>query len=160
MKLLKDMFVILVAAGVLGAGVNLLHPRGFRLVGARALAERRIVQISEEEAKIKHDAGIAVFVDAREKEEYEYDRIPGAVNIPASDLPSGDTVGAAAKGPDLSFLRKPLEVVLYCDGEACGASETLAKLMIDKGYARSLYIITKGFPGWKDHGYPVERGGK
>jgi rhodanese-related sulfurtransferase len=150
-RLIKDMFMLLVAAGATGIVINLFHPHGFLLVSRPALEARKIVSISSEEAKIKYDAG-AVFVDAREKDEYENARVTGAVSMPSLD--------AAAKksGPDFSFLKKPEEIVIYCDGAACGASAALAELFQKRGYKRTIYIIERGFPEWESKGYPVERG--
>jgi rhodanese-related sulfurtransferase len=153
MRLLKDMFIILVIAGAVAAVINLLNPRGFVLVNRSFIEQRRIVPITAEEAKIKYDAGLAVFIDAREKPEFDYACIRGAVNIPVSD--------AASKydsDQKFLFLNKHVEVVIYCDGASCGASETLAKLLLDRGYVRNIYILQKGFPEWESSGYPVERG--
>ncbi len=151
-RLLKEMTVLFVSACAFGAAVNLLHPRGFVLVSRPEIDERSIVAISVDEARVKRDAG-ALFVDARERAEYEYARIPGAVSVPLLDLlePKG-------AGPDLSFLDRRDEVVIYCESAACGASRTLAKLFRERGYGRVLYIMEKGFTEWRSQGCPVERG--
>jgi rhodanese-related sulfurtransferase len=153
MRLLKDILIIFVVAGTAAALINLFNPRGFVLVSRSSLEQRRIVPISAVEAKIKYDADMAIFIDAREKAEYDYAHIHGAVNIPVSD--------AAARqgaGEKFSFLKKPVEVVVYCDGPACGASESMAKLLMDLGYQRNVYVIQKGFPEWELREYPVDRG--
>jgi rhodanese-related sulfurtransferase len=144
------MFFILVAAGAAGVTINLVHPRGYILVSRPALEARRIVTISSEEAKIKLEAG-AVFVDAREREEYENARIRGAVNVPVLEA-------SQKPGPDFSFLTRQVEVVIYCDGPSCGASTALAGLIQKRGYGRTLYVIGQGFPEWEAGGYPVDRG--
>ncbi|MBP7736837.1 MAG: rhodanese-like domain-containing protein [Spirochaetes bacterium] len=148
-RLVKDMAVILVMAGAAGLCVNLLHPRGFVLAGRQALEARKIVAISAAEAKIKHDAG-ALFIDAREKDEYDRARIRGALNMPALDAAEGK--GKA----DYSILDKPVEAVIYCDGPACGASAMLAEVIRKRGYGRTIYILEQGIPEWKSKGYPVD----
>lgn len=152
-RLLKEMIVIFAVACALGAAMNLLHPRGFILVSRSAVEERSIVPISVEEARIKRDAGSAVFVDARDRAEYVYSRIPGAVSVPVLDLVEGK--GGA---PDLSFLDRPVEVVIYCESAACGAARDLAVRIRERGYERALYIMEKGFTEWESKGFPVERG--
>jgi rhodanese-related sulfurtransferase len=153
MRLLKDMIVILVIAGTIAVVINLFNPRGFVLVSRSSLEQRNIVPISADEAKIKYDADMAVFIDAREKAEYDSAHIRGAVNIPVPDA-------AAKQGTDekISFLKRPVEVVVYCDGPSCGASESMAKLFLERGYRRNVYVIQKGFPEWELREYPVERG--
>ncbi len=150
-RFIKDIFVILVAAGITGIVINLLHPRGFILVSRQALEARTIVAISSEEAKIKHAAG-AVFIDAREKDEYDDARITQAINVPALDAADSKS------GTDFAFLEKPAEIVIYCDGPSCGASAMLAEAIRKRGYKRTIYITEKGFPDWKSKGYPMERG--
>jgi len=150
-RLLKDMAAILVAAGAMGLCVNLFHPRGFVLASRQALEARTIVPISADEAKIKHDAG-ALFIDSREKEEYDRARIKGARNIPALDAAAGKG------GADFSVLEKPVETVIYCDGPSCGASAILAEVIRKRGYGRTIYILEKGIPVWESKGYPLERG--
>jgi rhodanese-related sulfurtransferase len=153
MRLLKDIISIVVLAGTVSVVINLFNPHGFVLVSRSSLYQRRIVPISAEEAMIKYDADMAVFIDAREKAEYDYAHIRGAVNIPVSDA-------SAKQGTDekFSFLDRSAEVVVYCDGPGCGASESMAKLFLDRGYRRNVYIIQKGFPEWELREYPVERG--
>lgn len=149
-RLLKEMIVILAIACALGAAVNLIHPRGYVLVSRSLLEERTIVSISAEEARVKRDAGIALFIDARDRAEYDYSRIPGAISLPWSD--------AAARGGPLSVPDRPAEAVIYCDGVSCGSSMSLARMMRKQGRRRVLYIISGGFPEWESRGYPVERG--
>jgi len=145
------MFVILVAAGAAGIAVNLFHPRGYVPVSRTDLEARKTVSLSVAEARIKHDAG-AVFVDAREKAEFEQARVPGAINVPALDA------AANRPGIDFSFLGRPAEIVVYCDGPSCGAAAMLAEAIRKRGYGRILYILENGLPGWEAAGHPVERG--
>jgi rhodanese-related sulfurtransferase len=148
MRLLKDIFIILVAASAAGLAINLFHPRGFVPVSRHDLALKRVVTVSAAEAKIKYDAGMALFIDARDRAEYDSGHIAGAGSLPATDPPAGALAAAMAR---------PLELVIYCDGVECGAAEKLARTMIDRGYLRNIYVIEDGFPGWEERAYPVER---
>lgn len=151
MRLVKDIIAIIVAAAAVGLAINMFHPRGFVPVSRQELALKRVVSLSEAEAKIKYDAGLALFVDARSKIEFDGGHVAGALNIPA-DEPAAGALDA--------LMGKPREIVLYCDGVECGAANRLARDMIGRGYGRNLYVITNGFPGWEERGYPVERTGK
>jgi rhodanese-related sulfurtransferase len=153
MRLLKDMTLIFVVAGAIAVVINLFNPRGFVLVSRSSLEQRNIVPVTAMEAKIKYDNGVAVFIDARDKSEYEHAHIRGAINIPVSDA-----MAKQGMGEKFEFLKRPVEVVVYCDGPTCGASESMAKLFLERGYRRNIYIIQKGFPEWELHEYPVERG--
>ncbi|MBN2158901.1 MAG: rhodanese-like domain-containing protein [Spirochaetes bacterium] len=155
MRLLKDTVIILVVAGAAGLVINLFHPDGYLLVSKASLSERRIVEISAAEAKIKRDAGAAVFIDARERDEYDCSRVAGAVSIPASGA------DAAKKArPWARYADRPVEIVVYCEGPSCGAAGALAKLIVAGGYKRTVYVMREGLPGWDEAGYPVERGEK
>jgi rhodanese-related sulfurtransferase len=148
MRLLKDMLAIIVVAAAAGLAINLFHPRGFVPVSRQDLALKRVVSLSAAEAKIKYDAGMALFIDARAKAEFDGARIAGAENIPADDPPAGALTAA---------MSRPRELVVYCDGVECGAAEKLARTMIGRGYGRNIYVIAEGFPGWEERGYPVDR---
>ena len=150
-QLIKDMLIIIVASVVIGLGINLVHPRGFILVSKSDYDNRRIVAIATDEAKIKYDSQVAVFIDAREKAEYGASRIAGAVNIPAGD------VVTRMEGISVSFLSKPVEIIVYCDGVSCQASNIVARKMLNLT-PRHIYILEKGFPDWAVKGYPVEGG--
>ena len=152
-RLIREMCVILAAAGALGVAMNLSHPRGFVLVSRTDIEARKNVPISAAEAGIKRDAG-AVFVDAREKAEFKNARVPGAINIPALDAE------AKTPGMDFGFLDRPAEIVIYCDGPSCGASALLAEAIRKRGYGRVLYMLEEGLSGWEAKGYPVERGAR
>ncbi len=151
-RVLFDALVIIIAAAAIGLAINLCNPRGFEPVPRRSLAYRKILPITVVEAKLKYDANIARFIDARETHEYDTTRIAGAVSIPALDGP------LPGKGRDTSVLGAPAEIVIYCDGPDCGASDILARRVIDAGYSRSVYILDKGLPEWEARGFPVERG--
>lgn len=148
-KLLRDAALIVVVSAAAGAALSIFHTRGYILTGRSVLENRKLVFISPEEAKIKFDGGSAVFIDAREEDDFRTSRIMGAVNIPAS------TAALPGARPDFSFLEKPVEAVIYCDGAGCGASEMLAKTF-PAAYRRHVYILGSGLPGWKSSGYPVE----
>ncbi len=83
-----------------------------------------------------------VFVDVRTPEEYKAGHIPGAVNIPVSEI----------KGR-MNEVPKDKQVYVYCHSgkRAAKASAILAKA----GF--SVENIPESMQGWKAAGYPVEK---
>jgi rhodanese-related sulfurtransferase len=110
--------------------------------------------ITLQRAKELLDHGDAVFVDARNYDEYKAEHILGAVSLPKQRF------DGAAGG---EIARKYLigqRVVLYCHGADCTDSEAVAKRLIALNMnIGPIHIIKDGFPGWKAAGYPVEQGG-
>ncbi len=88
--------------------VLLLNPPGqtTTLPGASLSTESvypEIPRVSLVDAKAAHDAGTAVFVDARPEASYALGHIPGAISIPADQLPQR-----------LGELNKNNWIITYC----------------------------------------------
>jgi molybdopterin/thiamine biosynthesis adenylyltransferase/rhodanese-related sulfurtransferase len=86
-----------------------------------------------------------VLVDVREGEEFERERIPGALHVPRGYLES--RIEGAVSDRDA-------HVVLYCasGNRSVLAANTLQELL---GYT-NVESMTGGITLWKDRGYPVE----
>lgn len=84
------------------------------------LREPLLRRISTEEAREKI-AGGAQWIDVRYPSEYQYDKLPGAINIPLSEI--RNTFGVLDKGRDY---------VLYCQSERRSAAATF--LLAQRGY--------------------------
>lgn len=128
----------------------------------RGVAERTIAEVNqlvESYLNVKDDLepipatellqrarrGLVTVVDVRPPEEYRAGHLPGAINLPLSELESG-----------LSGLNLSKEVVAYCRGPYCVlAYDAVAKLRKGGFTARRL---ENGFPEWKYAGLPVEVG--
>jgi molybdopterin/thiamine biosynthesis adenylyltransferase/rhodanese-related sulfurtransferase len=109
----------------------------------RELLKKTKDEISEVDATAARELTDALFVDVREREEWEEGHIPGAVHVPRGNLESR-IEGAA---PDRT---KPL--VLYC---ASGSrSAFAAKTLGDLGYD-DVVSLSGGFADWKRNGYDV-----
>jgi len=82
-----------------------------------------------------------VVIDARKPFAYEYEHIPGAVNLPHRQMNAATT----------SHLKKDQLYVVYCDGIGCNASTrgalNLAKLGFD------VRELMGGIVWWKFDGY-------
>lgn len=108
--------------------------------------------ITLEQAKALYDQGIA-FVDAREDHEREEGWITGSVHLTAAMM-------SGPKLPDeFDLLDREAATIIYCAGGTCDASENLAILLKQAGFAK-LHIFHDGFPAWKAAGFPIEGGKK
>jgi ArsR family transcriptional regulator len=88
------------------------------------------------------DGGVTV-LDVRPEAEFALGHVPGAINIPFSELKRR-----------LAQLPKNREVVAYCRGPYCVMSFEAVAALRAKGYrARRL---EDGFPEWKSAGLRVE----
>jgi rhodanese-related sulfurtransferase len=148
-----EAFIIIFIAVLTGFTVNLFHPKGYVMTPREELGLKNIVPISTDEAKIKFDAGSAVFLDARDEDEYNAGHINPSINLPFdSEKLSFD--GSAWSIAELNAHKEP---VIYCGGTGCGVSQQLAERLVSLGYARHIYVIAGGYSDWEKRGYPVER---
>lgn len=87
--------------------------------------------------------GLVTVLDVRPPEEYAAGHVPGAVNVPLSELKH-----------DLKKLNPEQEIVAYCRGPHCVlAFDAIASLRRKGLKARRL---EGGYPEWKTAGLPVE----
>lgn len=87
--------------------------------------------------------GLVTVLDVRPRQEFEAGHLPGAINIPLSDLE--DRIGKLPKGK---------EFVAYCRGPYCLLAYEVVEHLRKKGLqARRLQ---DGFPEWKAAGLPIE----
>jgi 3-mercaptopyruvate sulfurtransferase SseA len=110
----------------------------------------RPIQADLAQAKRLHDADAALFVDAREAEEYAAGHIAGATHLPFDE--------AAADPERLTGLDtggRP--IVTYCGGGGCELSINLAWELVYAGQQQVL-VLMGGYPEWVAAGYPIESG--
>src|SRR6478736_5887156 len=108
-----------------------------------AAVKEQIRELSTEDAVALRDASSApVFVDVRERDEYEQGFIPGAVHIPRGNLESRIERAVPDHGTP---------VVLYCasGNRSAYSARTLAEL----GYT-DVVSMAGGFSRWKQNGHP------
>ncbi len=90
----------------------------------------------------------ALFVDAREAEEYQELHVQGAVNVPP------ETWGELSSSKLLK-IDKMREIVVYCSQESCDDALKLAQKLREAGFTRAL-AFTGGFRAWDEAGYPAD----
>ncbi|MCR4378484.1 MAG: metalloregulator ArsR/SmtB family transcription factor [Rhodospirillales bacterium] len=99
--------------------------------------------LSRKELLRRAKDGLVTVLDVRPANEFAVGHLPGAINIPLSDL-----------GKRLKDLPKEHEVIAYCRGAYCVLSFEAVAHLRKKGYkARRL---EEGYPEWKAAGLPVE----
>jgi len=100
--------------------------------------------------------GNAIFADAREIERYQEGHVPGAISLPADDLEQ-HLAGRSRYGL-LETMAQRATIIVYCDGPECRASQILARALQEAG-VRGVRVMTEGWPGWEEAGYPISREG-
>jgi len=114
--------------------------------GMVAKAKGEIKRVSAADVKAAIDAKEkAIFLDVRDKEEFDAGRIPGAINLSRGKL----EFRIAATIPDLNA-----KVYVYCLTAARSALAT--KTMMDLGY-KNVVQMDALFEDWIKAGYPVVR---
>lgn len=89
-----------------------------------------------------------VFVDSRERQEWEEERIPGAINITLREVP---TLSAGMfDDPDL--------IIAYCVKDFRGVE--LAKALQNAGFRQASILEELGLSGWKRSGLPTAVAGR
>ena len=104
----------------------------------------QIEEIDAERARELHDAEAAVFLDVREREEWDEGHIPAATHIPRGWLES--RIEQAL--PDHSRA-----IVAYC---ASGNRSTFAARTLEELGYENVVSLAGGINDWKRHGYPLE----
>jgi ArsR family transcriptional regulator len=103
--------------------------------------------VSREELIERSRAGLVTVLDVRPADEFAQGHLPGALNIPLSELEAS-----------LARLDPRQEVVAYCRGAYCVLSYEAVALLRRRGFrARRL---TEGLPEWRAAGLPVASGAK
>ncbi len=94
--------------------------------------------------EIGADDSDVVVVDARFREAYAVEHLPGAVNLPWRELDEGK----------VALLPRNVEYVVYCWDDSCRASTRAATRLAGLGFrAKELH---GGLQAWKKQGFPTE----
>ena len=104
------------------------------------------MMVNLEFSKYHFDAGSAVFIDARDPEDYESGHIQNAINIPYDYYEDYEDV---INGLDDAGI-----YIIYCSGEECSLSIDLADYLYTEKLIDKLLIFEGGWPQWRDAGYP------
>ena len=102
--------------------------------------------VNLEFSKYHFDVGSAIFIDARDPEDYELGHIRNSINIPYDYYEDYEDV---INGLDDSGI-----YIIYCSGEECSLSLGLADILYNEKLIDKLLIFEGGWPQWRDAGYP------
>jgi rhodanese-related sulfurtransferase len=139
-------FTLILATGV-AAGLiwNAASGRGFAL-GGSVLVQAGDEVVEAADAKLLLDRG-ALFVDARPRDFWRMNRIPGALSLPEDDFEK------AFSGLE-DRLRRANGIVVYCSGFGCEASHVVARKLRERGLIAA--ILNEGIPAWEDAGLAMD----
>lgn len=99
--------------------------------------------VSREELMVLLNSDLVTVLDVRPEEEFALGHVPGAINIPVTELERR-----------LADLPKGREIVAYCRGPYCVMSFEVVAALRAKGY--EAHRLVDGFPEWKAAGLAVE----
>jgi len=153
LKIVGEIVFIILIASILGFSYNTLSPSGISIVSPypRLKNEKDVFEphvIDLKKAFSLFSSG-AVFLDAREPDEYYLGHIFGSRNLPYEELEKYSAL--------LDSLPKDTTIVTYCDGEGCELSLHLARELLKKGFWK-VYAFYAGWNEWAKAGYPVDVG--
>src|SRR5947209_16772525 len=110
-------------------------------------------EVSTEELRSILADGSAIVLDSRKRAEYVAGHIAGAQNVaPPEGAPPAAYVEAITK---LVNGDKGKALVLYCNGQFCQASRTLADQLVSTGFA-NVRRYQLGIPMWRALNGPIE----
>ncbi len=103
--------------------------------------------ISLKNAYLAYEKHSALFLDARNPEDFGDGHISDAVNLPAHAF-----IDSLQYLENLDF---GIHIITYCDGEDCNASIDLAADLKMMGFSKVNFFFG-GWQEWRDAGYPIE----
>ncbi len=114
-----------------------------KLVDSYLTIKDNLEPIAREELLDRVNNGLVTVIDVRPTEEFNAGHVPGAINVPLSELQKR-----------LDELDTVQEIVAYCRGPHCVlAFDAVAEL---RKHGRTARRMEEGFPEWKHAGMPVE----
>jgi rhodanese-related sulfurtransferase len=143
------MALVILVGATCGFAWNSLSGRGFD-ISQSVLVQAGDEVISAGEAKAWLDEG-ALFLDARPRDFWRMNRIPGAQPLPEDEF-------EPALVEIESRLRTAPRIVVYCSGYGCEASHVVARQLRERGFPA--VILDEGLPAWEDEGYALDSGAR
>jgi rhodanese-related sulfurtransferase len=143
----------LAAAVILVGALNAAAAQGGVHDAILSESNQKTPDVSTAEVRRILADGSAILLDSRKRSEYVAGHIAGAKNVaPPADAPASAYTAAVEQlvGGDKT---KPL--VLYCNGQYCQASRTLADQLVAAGFT-NVRRYQLGIPMWRALGGPVE----
>jgi rhodanese-related sulfurtransferase len=153
-KILYRITLIILLSLLLGLVVNQLHSSGIPLnllFSTSSIGKEnygKIHYISADSARTLLNNPGTTFIDIRPGDEYQFDHVPGAVNLPLFKLlRESIPPGIASES-----------LIIYDDSGNLEQLKLSAGILAQAG-APSVSILISGYLHWIERNYPVERGG-
>ncbi len=119
--------------------------------GVETVGELEVIQFMAEKK--------GMIIDARTVEWHVRGTIPGAKNIPYTQIATRLGELGCAKNGDKWDCAKAKTVLLFCNGLWCGQSPTAIRAMLREGYpAAKIRYYRNGMQGWESLGLTVVEG--
>lgn len=116
----------------------------------RAALTTKLSCITSTTAKAMWESGEAVFLDARDENEFRKGHVPHAQQLGPKEFREG-------KPKLLKYLPEEQLYVVYCESSReCAAAEIVAGQMAIYGY-RNVRVFRGGWEEWKKAGWPEEK---
>ncbi len=164
----KQVLILLVISLVLGVVTNFVSPNKIPFIGEYrdlssgdgpiippTASEGDPPFIAIDVAELEFSLKSAVFVDARDYEEFICGTIPGSLNMPFEYLPEENIENYVDSV--LEHASKDTPLIIFCSGEECDLSLHLARNLQDFGYT-NLSIFFGGAREWENFELTLERG--
>ncbi len=158
---IQGCFIILMAALVLGFGVNAFSPAGIPLFGQWDETAGVIMADPKKAAafhakeinnplKVKQmiESGNVVLVDVRRADMYAQGHLPGALSYPLDAFDQG-------RSQFLNNVKKNARVIVYCSGVTCRDSHTFGTRLLEMGYVDVL-VYAGGMAEWQEMEFELE----
>jgi rhodanese-related sulfurtransferase len=151
---IREAFWVLIILAGLAVAINGLRPDTIPFISMSPITANRlspdlpVTEIPLAEAQAKHEAGVALFIDARSPEDFQAGHIKGAVNLP--DQAFDEVFPEMAEE-----IEKWEQLVTYCDGRDCVLGHALAGKLYQLGFKNVSYLVN-GWTSWRERGLPTE----
>ena len=149
----RQVAFLLLLALIIALSSNALRSTRLPLVGDWSVATRfqsesgESMVISLDAAEKHFNAGSAVFMDARNSDQYAEGHIRGAISLPWHKVEERFMEVMPTISPDA-------HIITYCDGQTCQLSHDLALFLHEMGF--EVNVLVNGWSRWKESGLPVD----
>jgi rhodanese-related sulfurtransferase len=139
--------LLVVVFAAFGLAFNAVSPKGVSIFKEPPKPTSPWKHLSLEEGFALWQEQEAIFVDAREVENFQAGHISRAMNLPEYEFEKHWAEFAQNVAPEL-------DLVIYCNGGDCEQSHKLAERLKQAGYTR-IAILADGYLGWRDGKFPT-----
>ncbi|MBF0230854.1 MAG: rhodanese-like domain-containing protein [Desulfamplus sp.] len=170
-EILWQIPLITLLAFTISITINHLRSDKIPLIGNWSVDARfsdsdgKTLVISLEKARELFENNLAIFIDARPKEQYEEGHIKDALFLPWQEVDTYFMEIAPILEERVSNMERVKSdngenknisnaIITYCDGESCELSHELALFLKEMGF-NNVHIMVNGWTLWHEAGLPV-----